>query len=192
VRWALVATIACGSPPSTPAPSPLPAPPPAVVADAARDPVAVAPPDEPATRELAPPPADSLGRDPLRELEGDDPIERHTASVAITAVDPVATTTLRPDIVQAKVTAAYVPGIKRCYLRLLAANPAATGLVSIRVHVRDTGHLGPELFVTAFAPALEPCIARMATMWRFPIPHDDAGNPTDAGFVITLALAPRR
>jgi hypothetical protein len=99
------------------------------------------------------------------------------------------TTSLTADVVLAKVQAAYMAGIKRCYRQQLTKDPGARGRVTLAFKVNETGRaIDPR--ATGFASEVDACVARMMGSWRFPIPKDKDGEPTETGFEIVLALLP--
>lgn len=97
--------------------------------------------------------------------------------------------TLTPDIVLAKIQSAYMAGIKRCYKELLLKTPAAKGKLALAFTV-DTKGKTTAASSKGFSTELDDCVKPQMATWRFPIPKDSAGDPTDAPFAITLQLVP--
>jgi hypothetical protein len=98
-------------------------------------------------------------------------------------------TSLDADVVLAKVQAAYMAGIKRCYRERLKQDPTARGAVALRFVVNEAGR-AESAKVTSFEASLGTCIEGMMATWRFAVPKDRGGDPTTASFVIELMLTP--
>jgi hypothetical protein len=97
--------------------------------------------------------------------------------------------TLTPDAVLRKIQGAYMSGIKRCQKQTLLKDPTARGKVKLNFTVNETGRtVSPR--ATGFDPELDRCIAGLMGNWRFDIPKDGDGEPTDASFEIGLQLVP--
>ena len=98
------------------------------------------------------------------------------------------TTTLTPDVVLAKIQAAYMAGLHRCYRNALRANPELKGNLTIAFVVGDTGKTSSQT-VTASDPALADCVKSMVASWRFPVPKKgDAA--TSARFELGVNVTP--
>jgi hypothetical protein len=93
-------------------------------------------------------------------------------------------TSLTATDVLRKIQRSYLAGIKRCYKQLLAKQPSAAGKLTLRLTVTATGQ------VTAPSarglPAMERCVTDAMASWRFPVPRDTRGTPTEATFETTL------
>jgi hypothetical protein len=98
-------------------------------------------------------------------------------------------TTLVADIVLAKVLSAYVAGVKRCYKQLLAKDPSARGRITIALTVNAAGR-AVNGSASSFDESVDACITAQVMAWRFPIPKDHNGDPTEASFRIVLQAAP--
>lgn len=96
---------------------------------------------------------------------------------------------LTPDIVLAKIQSAYMAGIKRCYKEYLKKDASARGKVSLDLTVNETGRTTSGK-ATGFAGEIDECISNQMSSWRFPIPKDKDGEPTEASFRIALQLVP--
>ena len=97
--------------------------------------------------------------------------------------------TLTPDAVLRKITSAYMSGLKRCHKELLKTDPTARGKVKLAFTVNESGRtVSPR--VSGFADSLDSCIEGQMGNWRFDIPKDGDGEPTDASFEIALQLVP--
>jgi hypothetical protein len=97
--------------------------------------------------------------------------------------------TLTPDIVLAKIMAAYMAGLKRCYKEYLKKDASARGKVSLKFGVNATGRL-VNGNASGVADEVSSCIQGQMSLWRFPIPKDKDGEATEANFAITLQLVP--
>ncbi len=97
--------------------------------------------------------------------------------------------TLTPDAVQRKILGAYLAGLKRCHKELLKTDPTARGKVKLAFTVNESGRtVSPK--ASGFADSLDSCIESQMGNWRFDIPKDSDGEPTDASFEISLQLVP--
>jgi len=97
--------------------------------------------------------------------------------------------TLTPETVMAKIQAAYMAGLKRCYVLALRADPTAKGAVVLHFTVNESGR-ATDGTSTGFSTDVDGCIAGQMAGWRFPIPKDKDGAPTSASFTIRLNLVP--
>jgi uncharacterized protein YndB with AHSA1/START domain len=97
--------------------------------------------------------------------------------------------TLTPDLVLAKIQSAYMAGLKRCYKEFLKKDASARGKVTLQLTVNETGRT-VKGSAHGFAGEVDECISNLMTGWRFPIPKDKEGDPTEASFAITLQLVP--
>jgi hypothetical protein len=96
---------------------------------------------------------------------------------------------LTPDMVYRKIMSAYLAGIKRCQKQILLRDPTARGKVKLAFTVNESGRtVSPK--ATGFDPELDGCITGLMGNWRFDIPKDADGEPTDASFEIALQLVP--
>lgn len=96
---------------------------------------------------------------------------------------------LTPDAVLRRINQAYMAGIKRCYTNFLKKEASARGAVKLSFEVNPTGRALNGRAV-GFADEVDACITSLMASWRFPIPKDKDGDPTSAGFGITLQLLP--
>jgi hypothetical protein len=98
-------------------------------------------------------------------------------------------TTLTADVVIAKVSAAYMAGVKRCYREYLKKDPSAKGELVLKLTVNKVGRAidGKALGV---ANEIDDCVAAQIAQWRFPVPKDKSGDATTAAFQIKLGLVP--
>ncbi len=97
--------------------------------------------------------------------------------------------TLTADIVLSKIQSVYMAGLKRCYKNYLAKDASARGKVTLSLTVNETGRTVKGA-AKGFASEVDDCITGLMSSWRFPIPKDKDGEPTEANFAITLQLVP--
>jgi len=110
------------------------------------------------------------------------------AALAFGTSEALDDSTLTSDLVVAKIRAAYVPGIRRCYQHHVDQDPTAHGTLKLAFTVAVTGRLTNPV-ATSFAADIEGCVAGAMAAWRFPIPKTKDGDPTDARYRMTLELA---
>jgi outer membrane biosynthesis protein TonB len=97
--------------------------------------------------------------------------------------------TLTPDAVLRKIQSAYMSGIKRCQKQVLLRDPTARGKVKLNFTVNESGRVvSPR--ANGFDSDLDSCITSLMNNWRFDVPKDTDGEPTDASFEIGLQLVP--
>lgn len=96
---------------------------------------------------------------------------------------------LTPDAVLRKILGAYMSGLKRCHKDLLKKDPTARGKVKLAFTVNESGRtVSPK--ASGFNPDLDQCIEGLMSNWRFEVPKDSDGEPTEASFEIALQLVP--
>jgi outer membrane biosynthesis protein TonB len=96
---------------------------------------------------------------------------------------------LTPDAVLRKILGAYMSGLKRCHKDLLKKDPTARGKVKLAFTVNESGRtVSPK--ASGFNPDLDQCIEGLMNSWRFDVPKDSDGDPTEASFEIALQLVP--
>ncbi len=96
---------------------------------------------------------------------------------------------LDPDAVLKKIQSVYMVGIKRCYTTYLKQDASAKGKVKLSLTVNATGRTTAHN-AAGFAGEVDSCINNLMGSWRFPIPKDKDGSPTEASFQIALQLLP--
>ncbi|MDB4957789.1 MAG: hypothetical protein JWO36_5358 [Myxococcales bacterium] len=101
----------------------------------------------------------------------------------------VGPTTLSPDVVLAKIRTDYMGGVKRCYSVLLKNHGAARGSVMITFTVDPAG-VAQHGEAHGFADLVDHCITTQIASWKFPVPKDQTGTPTEASFALPLHLEP--
>ncbi|HEX2686616.1 MAG TPA: hypothetical protein VHN14_08360 [Kofleriaceae bacterium] len=97
--------------------------------------------------------------------------------------------TLTPDLVLNKIQTAYMAGLKRCYREFLKKDASARGKITLSLTVNETGRT-VKGSAHGFAGEVDECIGNLMSGWRFPIPTDKDGEPTEASFAIALQLVP--
>jgi uncharacterized protein YndB with AHSA1/START domain len=97
--------------------------------------------------------------------------------------------TLTPDAVLSKIQSAYMAGLKRCYKEFLKKDASARGKVTLSLTINETGRTVKGA-AKGFSGEVDECIGTLMSGWRFPIPKDKEGDPTEASFAITLQLVP--
>ena len=98
-------------------------------------------------------------------------------------------TTLTVDSVLAKISGAYMAGLQRCYKKGLVRDASLSGKVSLAFTVDETGHLAAK-HASGVSTDVDGCIDAQMDSWRFSIPKDKDGDPTDANFGLMLVLQP--
>lgn len=96
-------------------------------------------------------------------------------------------TTLRPEDVMRIIQSKYMIGLKRCHQDLLKRDPSAGGRVSLKFMIGPTGRV-TRVKADGFDSGVDRCIEGKAKAWRFGVPKDDDGEPTDATFRVSLQL----
>ncbi len=117
--------------------------------------------------------------------------EEHAPSGRISVADKQTfdESTLTPDAVLAKIQAAYMAGLKRCYKEYLKKDASARGKVTLNLTINETGRTVKGA-AHGFASEVDECIGGQMASWRFPVPKDKDGEATEASFAITLQLVP--
>jgi hypothetical protein len=94
------------------------------------------------------------------------------------------------NLVLGRIQSAYLAGLQRCYVKHgLATDSAMVAKVTISFVVDATGTATENQAHGANAE-VDNCIRGQMTGWKFPVPKDDDGDPTDAPFKLQLALQP--
>ena len=92
-------------------------------------------------------------------------------------------------VVLDRINTVYMAGLKRCYRLGLAEDANLNGRVAITFTVDERGKVIDE-DATGVSSLVDGCISKLMINWRFPIPKDKDGSPTDASFAVSLALQP--
>ena len=121
----------------------------------------------------------------LSELPSRAP-ERTRERIQIGPVHQDEVSSLTPEAVVAKIQAAYLAGLQRCYAHALKADATRAGKLSIAFTVSDTGKVIAAQ-ATDLDREVDACMENQMSAWRFAIPRDAHGEPIDADFHVTLA-----
>ena len=98
-------------------------------------------------------------------------------------------TTLTAQAVLDLINTQYMAGLQRCYRRGLSLDAQLSGTIAISFTVGENGHV-TEPDAAGSDAQVDHCIQTLMGVWRFPIPRDHHGAPTDATLHISLALRP--
>jgi hypothetical protein len=112
-----------------------------------------------------------------------------TGRISVSDKTAIDESTLTAEAVLAKIQAAYMAGIKRCYTTYLKKDASARGKVALTFTVNETGRT-LQGAAHGFAGEVDECIGGLMSTWRFPAPKDKDGEATNAQFAITLQLVP--
>jgi hypothetical protein len=112
-----------------------------------------------------------------------------TGRISVSEKQSFDDSTLTGDAVLAKIQSAYMAGLKRCYREYLKKDASARGKVTLSLTINETGRT-VKGSAKGFAGEVDDCIGNLMTSWRFPIPKDKDGEPTEANFAIALQLVP--
>ena len=88
-----------------------------------------------------------------------------------------------------KINGVYMTGLQRCYKKALLEDATLSGKVSMAFTVNERGGL-EDGSARGASTEVDACISSLMAGWRFAIPRDDDGDPTDAPFKLALALQP--
>jgi outer membrane biosynthesis protein TonB len=104
----------------------------------------------------------------------------------VPSIAPGQATTLSSDDVLATIRRTYLGTLRRCYGRELRHRVAA-GRVELSFTVAPDGSLG-DGHARGVGADVDHCITAAMAGWRFAVPRDAAGQPTEARFALGLAL----
>ena len=94
-----------------------------------------------------------------------------------------------PEAILKRINQVYMSQIKRCYTNYLKKDASARGKVTLAFLINPTGRV-TQHSAHGFADEVDSCISNLMGTWRFAIPKDKSGDPTEANFQITLQLVP--
>lgn len=97
--------------------------------------------------------------------------------------------TLTVAMVLDKINTVYMPGLQRCYKKGLVGDAKLGGKIAMAFTVGDRG-LVEEGTARGVSSEVDACVGSFMQSWRFAVPRDKDGDPTDASFKLTLALQP--
>jgi hypothetical protein len=92
------------------------------------------------------------------------------------------------DAVLLKITTVYMPGLQRCYQKALVGNPGLSGKIALEFTIDERGHV-IDASASGMSDGMSTCVESLMAHWRFAIPKDKSGDPTDASFKLALACA---
>ncbi|MFN0251701.1 MAG: AgmX/PglI C-terminal domain-containing protein [Kofleriaceae bacterium] len=98
-------------------------------------------------------------------------------------------TTLTVKIVLDKINLVYMQGLQRCYKKGLSEDGSLSGKIAMAFTVTERGTLEDQS-ATGVADKVDNCVTDLMATWRFPIPKDKDGDPTDKSFKLSLQLTP--
>jgi hypothetical protein len=98
-------------------------------------------------------------------------------------------TTLTVDMVVDKIQTVYMPNLQRCYRKGLLGDASLAGKIALSFTVTERGGLD-DIEAHGVSSEVDACVSTAMSTWRFPIPKDKDGDPTDQGFRLVLALQP--
>lgn len=104
-------------------------------------------------------------------------------------VDDFDETDLDPDVVASTIRKRYLKGIKRCHEQVLKRDPKAGGRIEIEFTVGKGGKVIKSK-VGGEPPEVLDCVRGLVSQWRFAIPKDEDGKPTEATFAMPFLLKP--
>ena len=129
-------------------------------------------------------------------VETPQSVERQTRNdeakpvrIKIGTVKPDTQTTLTPALVLEWINTRYMAGLQHCYRLGLNKEGTLAGRVAISFTVDERGRL-IDADAAGVSSGVDTCIAKQMQNWRFPIPKDKDGDPTDASFAVSLMLQP--
>ncbi len=105
------------------------------------------------------------------------------ARIALARTQLPDVTSLTADAVAAKIKAAYLPGLERCYRQRLAIDPTARGPLALSFVVTALGRV-TDASSTAFHDSVGTCAQTVAATWRFPAPKDPTTSAAVAAHVV--------
>lgn len=143
-------------------------------------------------------PREGIGTGPARQLDAPAQLapqapRTETAPAGRITLRPTqrgpAGTTLTVDALLAKINAVYMRGLQRCYKAGLAGDPSLAGKITVAFTVDARGKV-VDGEARGLATEVDACVTGQLATWRFPVPKDADGEPTDVDFALALALVP--
>jgi hypothetical protein len=98
-------------------------------------------------------------------------------------------TTLTVKIVLDKINLVYMQGLQRCYKKGLAEDGSLAGKIAMAFTVTERGTLEDQA-ANGVSSKVDDCVSELMSSWRFPVPKDKDGDPTDKSFKMSLQLTP--
>jgi hypothetical protein len=118
---------------------------------------------------------------------GDKKQTQIKSRTSVGSVEDFDGSSLDPAEVAKTIKRRYLTGIKRCHEQLLKVDPKAGGRVEIEITVGKVGKV-IKARVKGFDGGVDSCIQSLAIKWRFGVPKDDDGKPTEATFAMPFIL----
>lgn len=115
------------------------------------------------------------------------PPERSPIDARLEHVGVAPKSSVPPDALTHKIQSAYLAGIRRCYKQALTKDPSLRGKVTLTFTVNRTGRT-TESTAKGFDASVDSCIAGQMKSWVFAIPKDEAGEPAEVSFQLSLQL----
>ncbi len=97
--------------------------------------------------------------------------------------------TLTAAMIVDKINLVYMPNLQRCYRKGLLGDASLTGKINLSFTVTERGGL-EDIEAQGVSSEVDGCVSNAMSSWRFAIPKDKDGDPTDQGFRLVLALQP--
>ncbi len=121
------------------------------------------------------------------------PIKKDTADKIRITLRPLPAlgpkTTLSVDSVVDRINTVYMPHLQRCYRKGLLGDASLAGKIKLAFTVNERGGLD-DIEATGVSSEVDGCVSAAMEGWKFGIPKDKDGDPTDQGFRLVLALQP--
>jgi hypothetical protein len=139
-----------------------------------------------------------LGSGPDGPVIGDPALDQVTKKEKppVTRIEPVpmprppGKDPLSIALVLGRIQGSYMAGLSRCYVKHgLAHDASLVAKVTLTFTVDEQGR-ATDNHARGANPDVDGCIRDQMAGWRFPIPKDEDGDPTDAKFKLVLALQP--
>ena len=91
-------------------------------------------------------------------------------------------------IVRLTIQRRFMNGLRSCHELALTRDPAASGKVSLKFTVRESGRVG-RIAANGFNVVVDKCIQKRGLRWRFrPKPKDQDGAPIPATYRLTIRM----
>lgn len=95
-------------------------------------------------------------------------------------------------MVIARIQGSYLGGLQRCYVKHgLEHDATMVAKVAVSFTVDDKG-MATDNHANGANAEVDACIQTLMGGWRFPVPKDKDGDPTDVAFKVVLALQPNQ
>lgn len=98
-------------------------------------------------------------------------------------------TTLTVEMVLDKIRGPYMAGLQRCYKAGLREDSKLSGRINMSFTVTEKGTL-EDSSARGVSAEVDTCVQGLMNSWRFAIPRDKDGDPTEQPFTLSLALQP--